>query len=80
MNFYAVADELIPPEAERNIINEQQSGELQVIDVNGRVLQRYVIENGGAIQLPAIRLPAGLYLLRLASKDLKVRTGRLVVY
>lgn len=62
------------------IINEQQSGELQVIDVNGRVLQRYVIESGGAIQLPAIRLPAGLYLLRLAGNNLKVRTGKLVVY
>jgi hypothetical protein len=62
------------------IINEQQSGELQVIDVNGRVLQRLVIENGGTIQLPAIRLPAGLYLLRLAGNNLKVRTGRVVVY
>jgi Subtilase family/Secretion system C-terminal sorting domain len=62
------------------IINEQQSGELQVIDVNGRVLQRFVIENGGTIQLPAIRLPAGLYLLRLAGNNLKVRTGRVVVY
>jgi hypothetical protein len=51
-----------------------------VRDVNGRVLQRFVIENGGAIQLPAIRLPAGLYLLRLAGKNLKVRTGRVVVY
>ena len=62
------------------IFNDQQSGELHVIDVNGRVLQRYVIENGGSIQLPAIRLPAGLYLLRLAGNDLKVRTGRIVVY
>jgi Subtilase family/Secretion system C-terminal sorting domain len=62
------------------IINEQQSGELQVIDVNGRILQRHVIENGGAIQLPAERLPAGVYFLRLAGKDLKVRTGRVVVY
>lgn len=62
------------------IISEQQSGELQVIDVNGRVLQRHVIVNSGSIQLPAIRLPAGLYLLRLAGKNLKVRTGRVVVY
>ena len=62
------------------IINDQQSGELQVIDVNGRVLQRHVIENGGSIQLPAIRLPAGLYLLRLAGNNLKVRTGKVIVY
>ena len=62
------------------IINEQQSGELQVIDVNGLVLQRLIIENGGSIQLPAIRLPAGLYLLRFAGNNLKVRTGRLVLY
>jgi hypothetical protein len=62
------------------IMNEQQSGELQVIDVNGRVLQRYVIENGGDIQIPADRLPAGLYLLRLAGNNLKVRTGKLIVY
>ena len=38
------------------IINEQQSGELQVIDVNGRVLQRFVIENGGSIQLTPWRV------------------------
>ena len=62
------------------IINEQHSGELQVIDVNGRVLQRYVIENGGSISFPSIRLPAGLYLLRFAGKNLKVRTGKIVVY
>jgi len=62
------------------IINEQQSGELQVIDVNGRVIQRFIIQNGGSIQLPAIRLPAGLYMLRLAGIDLKVRTGKLIVY
>jgi len=62
------------------IINEQQSGELQVIDVNGRVVQRFAVENGGSIQLSANRLPAGLYLLRLAGKNLKVRTGKVVVY
>ena len=62
------------------IFNEKQSGELQMIDVNGRVLQRFAIENGGAIQLSADRLPAGLYLLRLASNNLKVRTGRVIVY
>ena len=62
------------------IINEQQSGELQVIDVNGRVLQRHIIENGGAIQLPAERLPNGIYFLRLAGKNLRVKTGRLVVF
>ncbi|HMK24964.1 MAG TPA: S8 family serine peptidase [Chitinophagaceae bacterium] len=62
------------------IINEQQSGELQVIDVSGRVLQKFIIQNGGAIQLPAIRLPAGLYMLRLAGNNLKVRTGKLIIY
>jgi hypothetical protein len=62
------------------IINEQQSGELQIIDVSGRVLQKFIIQNGGAIQLPAIRLPAGLYMLRLAGNNLKVRTGKLIVY
>jgi hypothetical protein len=62
------------------IINEQQSGELQVIDINGRILQRIVINNGGSIQLSANRLPAGLYLLRLAGNNLNVRTGRVVVY
>jgi hypothetical protein len=62
------------------IFNEQQSGEFQLIDVNGRVLQRYVIENGGAIQISANRLPAGLYLLRLARNNLKVRIGRIFVY
>jgi len=62
------------------IFNDKQSGELQVIDVNGRVLQRYVIENGGAIQLPADRMPAGLYFLRLAGNNLKMKTGRVIVY
>jgi hypothetical protein len=62
------------------IMNEQQSGELQVIDINGRVLQRMVINNGGTIQLVANRLPAGIYLLRLAGNNLNVRTGRMVVY
>jgi hypothetical protein len=62
------------------IINEQQSGELQVIDLNGRVLQKLIIQNGGAVQLPADRLPSGLYLLRMSGKNLKVRTGRIVVY
>ena len=62
------------------IINEQQSGELQLIDVNGRILQRHVIENGGSIQIPAESLPAGIYLLRLAGKDLKIRTGKIAVY
>jgi hypothetical protein len=62
------------------IMNEQQSGELHVIDVNGRIIQKIIIENGGAIQIPSLDLPAGLYLLRLAGKNLKVRTGKLVVY
>jgi hypothetical protein len=62
------------------IINEQKSGELQVIDVNGRVLQRVIVENGGAIQLPSSLLPGGVYLLRLADRNLKVKTSRLVVY
>ncbi|MGH2553801.1 MAG: T9SS type A sorting domain-containing protein, partial [Chitinophagaceae bacterium] len=62
------------------IINEKQSGELQLIDVNGRVLQKHIIQNGGAISLPAERLPSGIYFLRLAGKTLNVRTGRLVVY
>jgi hypothetical protein len=62
------------------IFNDKQSGELQLIDVNGRVLQRFAIENGGAIQLDAVRLPAGLYMLRLAGNKGKVRTGKVVVY
>ncbi len=61
------------------ITNEQQPGELQIIDVNGRVYQRILIA-GGAIQLFTLRLPKGLYLLRLAGNNLKVKTGRLVVY
>ena len=61
------------------ITNEQQSGELQIIDVNGRIVQRILI-GGGAIQLFALRLPGGLYLLRLAGNNQKIKTGRLVVY
>ncbi len=62
------------------IINEQKSGELQLIDVNGRILQRVIVENGGAIQLPSSLLTRGVYLLRLAERNLKVKTSRLVVY
>jgi len=62
------------------IINEQLSGELQVIDADGRLLQKFYIENGGAVQRLSNRLPKGLYLLRFAGKNLKVRTGKLVVY
>ena len=62
------------------IFNEKQSGEFQLIDVNGRVLQRYVIENGGAIQIPANYLPVGLYLLRLTGNNLKVKTGKVVIF
>ena len=62
------------------IINERQSGELQVIDICGRLLQRIGVENGGTIPLQTDRMPAGLYLLRLVGRDLKVRTGRVVVY
>jgi hypothetical protein len=62
------------------IFNEKHSGEFQLIDINGRVLQRYVIENGGAIQIHANYLPVGLYLLRLKGNNLKVRTGKVVIF
>jgi hypothetical protein len=61
------------------IINEQQSGELQLIDVNGRIVQRLIVVNGGVIQLSANRLPAGLYFLKLAGINMKMTAVRLVV-
>jgi hypothetical protein len=62
------------------ILNEQLSGELQVIDMNGRVLQKFSIENGGVVQRLSDRLPAGLYLLRLISGNQQPVVGKLIVY
>jgi hypothetical protein len=85
--YFAEQDRLFvypnPVEQKRSftiIINEQLSGELQVMDISGRILQRIIVEGGGAVQLPADRLSAGIYLLRMTGKNLKVKTGKLVVY
>jgi hypothetical protein len=62
------------------IINEQLSGELQVIDMNGRVIQRFNIENGGTVQRLPDRLPSGLYLLRFIGNNQQSVIAKLIVY
>ncbi|MEO6612108.1 MAG: S8 family peptidase [Chitinophagaceae bacterium] len=61
------------------VFNERHNGELQIIDINGRILQRLAVATD-IIQLPATKLPAGIYLLRLAGYRIPVKTAKLVVY
>jgi hypothetical protein len=48
----------------------EQAAQLQVLDLNGRLLAQYAVSPGQAsYELPLTELPAGLYFLRVHSGE-----------
>ena len=61
------------------ILNEKHKGWLQLTDMAGRVLQSWLVTTE-QIPIPTNKLQAGMYLLRLAGNNKKIKTGKLIVY
>jgi hypothetical protein len=61
------------------VLSQTYSGELQLMDMFGKIIQRWPITTD-MIPIPTERLQAGIYLLRVAGFDKKIRSGRVIVF
>ena len=56
-----------------------QNGEAQLLDIQGRVLQRINLTQGIGILNTAGHLPNGMYLIRVSSSEGEVRTQKVLL-
>ncbi len=62
------------------VLNENQNGELHVMDASGRRIRVIPFSGGGMLELETSSLPPGVYLLKIRGYDRTVKTAKMVVY
>jgi hypothetical protein len=57
----------------------EEPGELQLYDITSRVVAAFTLQGGRNVTISIAHLPAGVYQYIFAGKELKVKTGKLVL-